>query len=96
MSKTLETLKIIEDNLIAIHSGIPHPQCPDLMRFVRGTYDIDLIENELKALEALKELKFFDVKCDKENGKYVYCIVWNCVEICRISEKQYKVLEGML
>jgi len=54
MSKGLEAIKHIEDNLVAIHSRIPHPECPDLIRFVRKTYDIDLIEKELKALEIIK------------------------------------------
>lgn len=54
------------------------------------------LEKELKALNVFKELEFFDVRCDNENGKMIYLLVWNAVAICRISEEQYELLKEVL
>ena len=56
----------------------------------------DIMEKELKALNVFKELKFFDVRCDRENGKMIYLLVWNAVSICRISKEQYDSLKEVL
>lgn len=58
--------------------------------------DIELIEKELKALNVFKELKFFDIRCDRENGKMIYLLVWNAVSICKISKEQYDLLKEVL
>ena len=58
MSKGLEALEKIKDSFWNIYAnkGFPHKECPDLEIYLNGIYHFDSIENELKALEIIKEI----------------------------------------
>ncbi len=56
MSKELESLEKIKENLILIHSRYPHDEYPNLNDYVVKLYKIDIIETALKAFEIIKEL----------------------------------------
>lgn len=55
MSKELEALEFIKNDLIAFWLNSPHLECPNEKDFVEGHYRLGIIENALKALEIIKE-----------------------------------------
>lgn len=56
----------------------------------------EIVRKELKTSNVFRELKFFDVRTDNENGKMIYLLVWNAVAICKISKEQYDLLKEAL
>lgn len=51
MSKELEALEFIKNDLIAFWLNGPHLECPNGKDFVEGHYRLDIIENALKDYE---------------------------------------------
>ncbi len=90
MSKELEALERIRRKLSA------HYDVDKIFEWSIVDDDLNDIEKSLKVLNVFKELKFFDVRCDNENGKMIYLLVWNAVSICRISKEQYDSLKEVL
>lgn len=87
---SLRSLEKIEDILIDIYSRLPHVECPDLTRYVRVNYGINLIEKELKSLEIIKK---YLSKCEN----YLYETDNDFIFLdFRISQEEYDLLKEVL